>query len=144
MSGIDRITIDPAVCGGRPCMRGIRIRVKDVLDLLAAGTAREEIFADFPYLESEEITAALEFAARELPLEKPMQAQAVIHCDPEILSGTPVFVGTRVPFQTLMEYLEDGLPLSEFLEDFPTVSQAQAITALVQAHDALIDRIARR
>ena len=82
MSAIDRITIDPAVCGGRPCIRGIRIRVKDVLDLLAAGATREEILADFPYLESEDITAALEFAARELHLEKPMQQQAVIHCDP--------------------------------------------------------------
>ena len=65
MSAIDRITIDPAVCGGRPCIRGIRIRVKDVLDLLAAGATRDEILEDFSYLEPEDITAVLEFAARQ-------------------------------------------------------------------------------
>jgi uncharacterized protein (DUF433 family) len=65
MSAIDRITISPDVCGGRPCIRGLRIRVKDVLDLLAAGATRDEILADYPYLEAEDITAVLEFAARQ-------------------------------------------------------------------------------
>jgi len=65
MSAIERITVDRAVCGGRPCVRGIRIRVKDVLDLFAAGATREEILADYPYLEPEDITAVLEFAARQ-------------------------------------------------------------------------------
>ena len=65
MSAIERITVDPAVCGGRPCIRGVRMRVKDVLDLLAAGATREEILADYPYLEPEDITAVLEFAARQ-------------------------------------------------------------------------------
>jgi uncharacterized protein (DUF433 family) len=65
MSAIDRITMNPDVCGGRPCIRGLRIRVKDVLDLLAAGASREEILADYPYLEDEDITAVLEFAARQ-------------------------------------------------------------------------------
>lgn len=60
-----RITIDSAVCGGRPCIRGLRVRVKDVLDLLAAGATREEILADYPYLEAEDIVAVLEFAARQ-------------------------------------------------------------------------------
>jgi len=58
-----RITINPAQCGGRPCIRGMRIRVKDILDLLAAGVSREDILRDFPYLENEDIQAALEFAA---------------------------------------------------------------------------------
>lgn len=65
MSAIDRITIDPGVCGGRPCIRGLRIRVKDVLDLLAAGATHDEILADYPYLEAGDITAVLEFAARQ-------------------------------------------------------------------------------
>lgn len=60
-----RITVDPARCGGRPCIRDLRVRVKDVLDLLAAGASREEILADYAYLEDEDITAALEFAARQ-------------------------------------------------------------------------------
>lgn len=60
----DRITIDSAVCGGRPCIRGLRIRVKDILDMLAGGATRDEILADYPYLENQDITAALEFASR--------------------------------------------------------------------------------
>ena len=64
MSAISRITMTPDVCGGRPCIRGLRIRVKDVLELLAGGASREEILADYPYLEPEDITAVLEFAAR--------------------------------------------------------------------------------
>ena len=63
MSQLHRITTDPAQCGGRPCIRSLRIRVKDVLDLLAAGASREEILADYPYLEAEDITASLEYAA---------------------------------------------------------------------------------
>lgn len=61
---VDRITIDPEVCGGRPCIRGLRIRVKDILDMLAGGATRQEILADYPYLEDQDITAALEYAAR--------------------------------------------------------------------------------
>jgi uncharacterized protein (DUF433 family) len=61
----DRITFDPEVCGGRPCIRGLRIRVRDILDLLAAGASRSEILHDYPYLEDEDIKAALEYAARQ-------------------------------------------------------------------------------
>ena len=61
MKHLDRITIDPEQCGGRPCIRGLRIRVKDILDLLAAGVAQETILRDYPYLEPEDIQAALEF-----------------------------------------------------------------------------------
>ena len=63
-----------------------------------------------------------------------------VYRDPEIMGGTPVFVGTRVPFQTLLDYLEGGDPLGEFLADFPTVTRDQAIAALEQAKDALIAR----
>jgi uncharacterized protein (DUF433 family) len=51
-----RITIDPAVCGGRPCIRGLRIRVRDILDMLAGGSTRQEILENYPYLEDEDIT----------------------------------------------------------------------------------------
>lgn len=64
----------------------------------------------------------------------------VIHSDPEIMGGTPVFVGTRVPLETLLDYLEAGQPLSEFLEDFPTVTREQAVAALEQAKEALLAR----
>ena len=65
MRAINRITVSRDVYGGRPCIRGMRIRVKDVLDLLAAGATHEEILADYPYLEAEDITAVLELAARQ-------------------------------------------------------------------------------
>ncbi|HEY1935716.1 MAG TPA: DUF433 domain-containing protein [Acetobacteraceae bacterium] len=61
-----RITFNPAQCGGRPCIRGLRIRVKDVLELLAAGISEDEILADYPYLEREDIRACLAFAAIEM------------------------------------------------------------------------------
>jgi len=64
MSNLARITVDPNQCGGRPCVRGLRIRVKDILDLLAAGASRQEILADYPLLEDADITAALEYAAQ--------------------------------------------------------------------------------
>lgn len=66
MSIPERITVNPNQCGGRPCIRGMRIRVKDILELLAAGASRDEILADYPYLEPEDIKAALEFAARQM------------------------------------------------------------------------------
>lgn len=64
----------------------------------------------------------------------------VVHSDPEILGGTPVFVGTRVPAQTLIDYLEGGHTVDEFLDDFPSVSRDQVIAALELAKDALITR----
>jgi len=63
MSYLNRITVNPEQCGGRPCIRGLRIRVKDVLDLLAAGVSEPDILNDYPYLESEDIRASLEFAS---------------------------------------------------------------------------------
>lgn len=60
---LSRITIDPAQCGGRPCIRGMRIRVQDVLDMLADGAGQDEILADFPYLEPDDIRASLAYAA---------------------------------------------------------------------------------
>ena len=63
--------------------------------------------------------------------------ESVIVRDPEIMSGTPCFRGTRVPLQHLLDYLEGGDPLDEFLSDFPTVSREAAITALDQMRDAL-------
>ena len=65
---------------------------------------------------------------------------AVVHSDPEILGGTPVFVGTRVPFRNLIDYLERNHSLDDFLDSFPTVSREQAVAALEAAHDAVSAR----
>ena len=62
----------------------------------------------------------------------------LVHSDPGILGGTPVFVGTRVPLQSLFDYLEAGDTLDEFLDQFPSVKREQAIAALELARDALV------
>lgn len=61
---LSRITSDPQICGGRPIIRGMRIRVSDILDMLANGASRAEILRDYPYLQDEDISAALDYAAR--------------------------------------------------------------------------------
>jgi uncharacterized protein (DUF433 family) len=63
----------------------------------------------------------------------------VVHSDPDILSGTPVFIGTRVPVQSLFDYLEGGDTLDEFLRQFPSVRRDQAIAALELARDSVLD-----
>ena len=63
---LERITVNPKQCGGRPCIRGMRIRVSDVLDLFAAGLSAEEILEEMPDLEMEDLKAALTYAARKL------------------------------------------------------------------------------
>lgn len=63
---LERITIDPTVAGGRPCIRGMRIRVSDVLDLMAAGATPDEVLRDYPYLEAADLQAVLKYAARRL------------------------------------------------------------------------------
>ena len=70
-----------------------------------------------------------------------MQANDIIVKDPDILGGTPVFVGTRVPFQALLDYLEGGETLDEFLDDFPTVSKAAAVSALELAKSLLVGKL---
>ena len=63
---MERITVNPNQCGGRPCIRGMRLRVKDVLDMLASGVGEKEILEDYAFLEPEDIRACLEFAAEQV------------------------------------------------------------------------------
>lgn len=63
---------------------------------------------------------------------------SIIRSDPKILSGAPVFVGTRVPVQSLFDYIEGGETLDEFLHQFPSVSRAQAIAAIELARDSVL------
>ncbi len=76
MAQLDRITLDPQVMGGKPCLRGMRVTVGTVVGLIASGATPEEILADYPYLEREDISAALSYAAWrveeiEVPLAQP-------------------------------------------------------------------------
>jgi uncharacterized protein (DUF433 family) len=65
----------------------------------------------------------------------------LINQDPEIMSGTPVFMGTRVPVQTLFDYIEEGDPLDEFLDDFPTVERVQAVAVLQLVREMLMSEV---
>jgi uncharacterized protein (DUF433 family) len=67
---------------------------------------------------------------------------SVVHSDPEIHSGTPVFVGTRVPVRTFVEYLEGGYDLDEFLDHFPSVRREQAVAFIEQATQELLKKVA--
>ncbi|RYZ53319.1 MAG: DUF433 domain-containing protein [Chitinophagaceae bacterium] len=69
-----------------------------------------------------------------------MELKDVIVTDPEVLSGQPVFKGTRVPVETLFDHLEAGVPLEEFLADFPTVTKEQAIATLAIANKLLTSK----
>lgn len=70
-----------------------------------------------------------------------VKAKSVVVVDPEIMSGTPCFAGTRVPVRNLLDYLEAGDPLDEFLDQFPTVSRKQAIAFLEQSADTMLKKI---
>ena len=64
--------------------------------------------------------------------------QSIIHCDPEILGGVAVFVGTRVPLKAMFDYLAGGHPLADFLDDFPSVSREQAVAVLRLATQSMV------
>lgn len=76
------------------------------------------------------------------PPPSPLADRGVVHADPEILGGTPVFVGTRVPVQTLVDYLEGGYSVDGFLDNFPSVRREQVNAFLEQATQALLARVA--
>ncbi|MBI3491255.1 MAG: DUF433 domain-containing protein [Acidobacteria bacterium] len=69
--------------------------------------------------------------------ERYAQHRSVVHSDPDILGGTPVFQGTRVPFRNLIDYLERNYSVDEFLDAFPSVSRSQVVSALEAAHETL-------
>ncbi|MGA3210003.1 MAG: DUF433 domain-containing protein [Terriglobales bacterium] len=68
--------------------------------------------------------------------------ESIVVKDPDILGGTPVFRRTRVPFEALLDYLEAGQPLDDFLDDFPTVSRDDAVAALEQAKSSFLRQLA--
>ena len=77
-----------------------------------------------------------------MPTTNIPEERLVVHADPEIMSGVPVFLGTRVPVQTLFDYLMDGCSIDEFLENFPTVSREQVITLLTCASLRVLEGVA--
>lgn len=88
------------------------------------------------------MTGGMCLAGVSLSKDRQMDRSQIVHSNPEILGGTPVFVGTRVPVQTLLVYLESGETLEEFLDNFPTVPREQAVAFLEEAGRALVAEFA--
>jgi|GEM_PF-244295 len=133
---LQRITVNPGIFGGRPIIRGMRISVELILSLLAQGETPETILTDYPDLEPDGLRACLAYAHAVIAHDKLDSVQVIqenelaspsITLDPEILDGTPVFRGTRVPVDALLNNLEAGVSIDEFLENFPTVSREQVL-----------------
>ncbi len=74
-------------------------------------------------------------------MKKLSDLKGVVHSDPEIMGGTPVFVGTRVPLQNLIDYLEDGESIEDFLDGFPSVKRAQVITVIEAAKLKMLETV---
>lgn len=132
----------PEICGGEPVFIGTRVPVKALVDSLLAGHTFDEFLAHFPTVERGQaegfLRQAMDAFVDRLAEEhgaidrRPVALPdgSVVHSDPEILGGTPVFVGTRVPVQILIDHIEDGATVDEFLEDYPSVRRSQVMRFL--------------
>jgi len=147
---LTRITSNPEIRSGKPVIRGTRITVLDVLEYMAGGMTPEEILDDFPDLVAQDLRAVMAFAAeRERSAFSKaagidgVRPDSVIMSDPEVLGGTPVFTGTRVPVESLIQHLSAGAALDDFLHGFPGVSRSQAERFLGIALNATVASISR-
>ena len=135
------IDINPDIISGAPLFRGTRVPVRTLPDHLAGGYTLSYFLEHFPTVSREQAARLLDLAAETLmadagyePLKNNQQeerpdnaASSIINIDPEIVSGTPVFMGTRVPVRTLTDNLVEGYGLDYILENFPSVSREQAV-----------------
>ena len=138
------ICIDPDIMGGTPVFTGTRVPVRTLTDHLARGCTLTHFLEHFPAVSREQAVLLLDLAAETLMAEagyeplttrrreaRPDNATSrIINIDPQIMGGTPVFMGTRVPVRTLTDYLVGGYGLDCILENFPTVSREQAVRFL--------------
>ena len=131
----DRIVINPAIHHGDPCIKGTRVPLSVIVGSIADGDTFEQVLDVYPHLTADDIRGALR-AGRGLTA---MTERTVIETSAEVMHGTPVFAGTRVPLKTLFDYLKSGDTLADFLDDFPTVSREQAVKVLELAEEDLID-----
>ena len=132
---VERIVCDENILAGKPVIKGTRLAVEFIIDLLAHGWTDAEILENYPHIVQEDIRACLAYVNVE---QTRLSVDKLITCDAEIMSGTPVFKNTRVPIKNLIDYLETGESLDEFLEDFPSVSREQAIQTLALAREVLL------
>ena len=121
---------DPEVMGGATFFEETNVPVKTLFDYLLSGYNLQTFLKFHPSVSRDQALVAIEDRVRK-------DAGAVIHSDPGFVSGTPTFVGTRVPIKNLFDYLARGHDLDEFLCGFPSVSREQAVSALQIAKEAL-------
>ncbi len=132
------VSISKEVMGGTPVFAGTRVPIQTLIDFLTAGDTIHEFIDGFPTVSREQVIEYLEQSeAQMLPMIT--TTEPAISIDREIMSGVPVFTGTRVPVSALLENLEVGVSLDEFLENFPTVSRQQAVSVLEHFRASLND-----
>ena len=140
------VKIDPEIMSGAPCFSGTRVTIQTLIDHLEAGDSIEDFLDGFPSVSREQVIAFLKNEIFPNPQTKKKISTAlmssVVKIDPEIMSGAPCFSGTRVPIQNLIDYLEGGDTIEEFLDGFPTVSREQVIAFLEEAKDRMVASVA--
>jgi uncharacterized protein (DUF433 family) len=123
------ILVSPDILSGAPVFNGTCVPVRTLLEHMEAGKPLEDFLRDFQDVSIKHAIAVLDVSPRE-PVDPEFVPDQLIMIDPDICSGAPVFNGTRVPIQTLFDYIEDSASLDEFLNGFPGVSRAHAIAVL--------------
>ncbi len=124
MNECDRITQNPAVMGGKPCIRGMRVTVGMIIGQIRAGETIESLLAGYPYLEREDIIQALRYAdaAPKKAPERDAMNHPRIRRDPKVMCGKPVIVGTRITVEHILRCLASGESEAEIVADYPPLS----------------------
>ena len=131
------IHCDKEIMGGTPIFKRTRVPVKNLFDYLARGYNLKDFHYDFPTVFREQTYAVLEMARDALEQEAYNAPNSVFHSDPEIVSGTPVFVGTRLPIKNLFDCLIAAYSLKDFFYEFPSANQEQLVAILKMAQEVL-------
>ena len=131
------IHCDKEIMGGTPVFKRTRVPVKNLFDYLARGYNLKDFHYDFPTVFREQTYAVLKMARETLEQEAYNAPNSVFHSDPEIVSGTPVFVGTRLPIKNLFDCLANAYSLKDFFYEFPSANQEQLVAILKMAQEVL-------
>jgi uncharacterized protein (DUF433 family) len=131
------ILISPDILSGAPVFNGTRVPVQALLDHIEAGQPLNDFLSNFPDVSRDHAIAVLDVSPPD-PVDPGFVPDPLIMVSPGMLSGEPVFNGTRVPIQALFDYIEAGDPLDEFLDGFPDVSRAHAIAVLEFARKSAV------
>lgn len=137
---------DPDILGGTPVFVGTRVPLRNLFDYLKAGDRLDRFLEHFPQVSREQALGVLALADDALratayargPADAADPA-AVVHSDPETMGGAPVFVGTRVPVQTLTDHLASHYDLDDIVDLFPSLRRERAVDALELALNALVN-----